>query len=184
MIATALTLGACGGTNTMNQDMATPPEADMRAEDKPDLKMDPPDMKMDPPDMKPAGPMVMNLPTCADANVDATALYNGIAKLSCTRNEAGCHFTGSGQLTFKSAADMKTAFVDKVAPQTNGTTKMVYVKSGGGEAALHQSYVMYKLMGQAAAAGGSGDLMPRGAANPLANAQLCLFINWIKGGAQ
>lgn len=184
LIATALALGACGGTTPMNQDMAMLPEADMRAEDKPDMKMDPPDMKMDPADMKPAGPMVTGLPACAAANVDATALYNGIAKSSCTRNEAGCHFTGSGQLTFKSAADMKTAFVDKVAPQTNGSTKMSYVKSGGGEAALHQSYVMYKLMGQAATAGGSGDLMPRGAATPLADPQLCLFVNWIKGGAQ
>lgn len=186
MLSTLLALGACGGTTPMNQDMTMTPEGDMRVADPPDMKTaDPPDMKQqDPPDMKQTGTMVTGLPTCADAAVNAAALYDGIVKSSCTRNEAGCHFNGSGNLTIKSAADMKTAFLDKVAPQTMNTSKMVYVKSGGGEGALHQSYVMYKLMGQAATAGGSGDLMPRGAGSPLGNTQLCLFINWIKGGAQ
>jgi hypothetical protein len=45
---------------------------------------------------------------------------------------------------------------------------------------------MYKLMGQQAKVSGSGLRMPRtgmGAGTPLNDMNLCLFVNWIKSGA-
>ena len=107
-------------------------------------------------------------PNCAVANVDASQAYNAV-KQSC-----GCHGGGAGGLKFSSADGFRdnmrnvpaqTALLDLVEP-----------------ANVAQSYLIFKILNQQnKVIGGSGNPMPLG--KPLSDAQKCLLINWVRGGA-
>lgn len=177
---------ACGGSGgdggadmTVPVDLASAPDlataGDMAT---PDLATagDMANGDMATPDM--VAPLVLaNPPACAAANVTADALFTNVFKPNCANGE--CHGTGSGGVTITSGALLKSLWVDK----TFQMAQIPVVKSGGGDAAVNNSYIMYKLLNQAGTAGGSNtSSMPKGRAK-LSDANLCQFINWIKGGA-
>lgn len=119
------------------------------------------------------GTMLTGLPTCMAANVTAMQLYTGIVSSSCTG--ARCHDPGSaGTLAMGSVAQMRTNLL-----AASATASIPRVTPGD----IHNSYVMYKLLGQQArVTGGRGNRMPPLAA--LNNAQICQFVNWIRSGAR
>lgn len=122
-------------------------------------------------------PVLANPPVCAAANITADALYTNVFKPNCANGN--CHATGSGGVMITSGATLKSMWVDK----TFEAARVPVVKSGGGDIAVNSSYIMYKLLNQAATAGGNNTAsMPKGGAK-LSDPDLCQFINWIKGGA-
>lgn len=118
------------------------------------------------------GLMLTGLPTCATATVTATQLYTSVVSVSCAGSR--CHDPGSmGTLAMQSAAQMRTNL--RMASRSAALPR---VTPGD----VHRSYVMYKLLGQhTRVMGGAGSRMPPMVA--LNNTQLCLFVNWIRGGA-
>lgn len=118
------------------------------------------------------GLMLTGLPTCATATVTATQLYTSVVSVSCAGSR--CHDPGSmGTLAMQSAAQMRNNL-----RMASRSATLPRVTPGD----VHRSYVMYKLMGQQArVSGGAGNRMPPMVA--LNNTQLCMFVNWIRGGA-
>lgn len=118
------------------------------------------------------GLMLTGLPTCATATVTAAQLYTSVVSVSCAGSR--CHDPGSmGTLAMQSAAQMRTNL--RMASRNAALPR---VTPGD----VHRSYVMYKLMGQhTRVMGGAGNRMPPMVA--LSNTQLCVFVNWIRGGA-
>jgi hypothetical protein len=118
-----------------------------------------------------AGLTLNNPPTCMAANVTAAMLYTGVVSISCTG--ARCHDPGSaGTLAMGSVAQMRT---NLLIPSRSGMPRVTARD-------LDRSYVMYKLLNQhPRVPGGAGTRMPPSAS--LSNAQLCLFVNWIRSGA-
>ncbi|MBA3546289.1 MAG: DUF4215 domain-containing protein [Nannocystis sp.] len=107
-------------------------------------------------------------PNCAAANVTANQAYMGAVMNSC-----GCHAGGAGGLTINSAATLKvnTVNIDSSAMMKHVTPSNV-----------DQSYLLYKILNQHLnVPGGNGGSMPQG--GMLTDAQKCLLINWVKGGA-
>ena len=119
------------------------------------------------------GYMLTGLPTCTAATVTAMQLYAGVVSTSCTGSR--CHDPGaSGGLAMGSVAQMRTNLL-----AASSSANIARVTAGD----IHNSYVMYKLLGQQARiTGGRGNRMPPTA--PLNSTQLCLFINWIRSGAR
>ncbi|MFO0563591.1 MAG: hypothetical protein U0269_36540 [Polyangiales bacterium] len=119
------------------------------------------------------GYMLTGLPTCTAATVTAMQLYTGVVSTTCTGSR--CHDPGSsGGLAMGSVAQMRTNLL-----AASSSANIPRVTAGD----IHNSYVMYKLLGQQARiTGGRGNRMPPMA--PLNNTQLCLFVNWIRSGAR
>lgn len=180
-LASTLVL-ACGGGGTSSEDMAVAADLTSGNPDQATSDLATPDLAaagdMATPDM--LSPLVLsNPPSCGVAVVTADQLYTNVFKANCTQNGAGCHATGSGGVTITSGATLRLSWIDKVLEGA----RVPVVKSGGGDAAVNGSYIMYKLLNQAAVAGGNNtSSMPKGGAK-LADADLCQFINWIKNGA-
>jgi hypothetical protein len=113
----------------------------------------------------PLQPMLSNPPSCPGDPITATDIA-AITSVTCAG--AMCHNWGTAQL-------VKSAWVNKPSSQT---TLIPLVKPTEPNA----SYVLYKLLGQAKSAGGSGNRMP--ANRPaLSNADYCKFHDWVQGGA-
>ena len=125
-------------------------------------------------DMAMAGPKLMGLPTCTITGVTADALFTSPAMGSCAMGR--CHSAGAGGLTFTSGATLKS---NTVGVSSGQAMAMKLVTAGN----VDQSYLLYKLMNQQMAAGGRGDLMPKGGSK-LADADLCKFIVWVREGAK
>jgi hypothetical protein len=132
------------------------------------------DMAMPTGDMAMTGPKLMGLPTCTITGVTADALFSSPAMASCAMGR--CHSTGAGGLTFTSGATLKSSTVGVNSGQAMG---MKLVTAGN----IDQSYLLYKLVNQQTAAGGRGDLMPKGGSK-LPDADLCKFIVWVREGAK
>lgn len=114
------------------------------------------------------------LPANCAAGVTADKLFNDTYKASCVLS--GCHGDNASTFSAKTVAELK-GLVGKAAAQT---TKMPLVTAGD----PNKSYLMYKMMGQQAKAGGSGSLMPLGSPQPQAAAELCKYLVWIQEGAK
>lgn len=178
----SVSLGACGGSGGTATDLSTPQDlaaaVDQAVPDlaTPDLApprdLATPDLAT--PDLAP--PKLTVPATCASANVTAQQVYDGAYKTGCT--PSGCH--GSGNITHfgaASAAAMRTAWLGVNADQPTG---LPYVTASN----VDRSYVLFKLLGQqdrVADAISRGSKMPLGAS--LTDAQICLFINWVRSGA-
>lgn len=119
------------------------------------------------------GYLLTGLPTCTAANVTAMQLYAGVVSTTCTGSR--CHDPGSsGGLAMGSVTQMRANLL-----AASSSANIPRVTAGD----VHNSYVMYKLLGQQARiTGGRGNRMPPMA--PLNNTQLCLFVNWIRSGAR
>jgi hypothetical protein len=117
------------------------------------------------------------LPDCGTPDPDggfAQDIFdNVVTPGSCTAG--GCHGAGGYHYIFSDAASMKAAWTNQVANEApmNAVTPFD----------VDESYVMYKVCGQQADAGGSGLRMPQGLA-PLKPEQVCALANWIRAGAR
>lgn len=114
------------------------------------------------------------LPDCADAAVDAGALWTAVISKQCG---AGCHLkmASLGGLNMKDAAALKA--------NTVGVSSLTAALDRVAAGAPTSSYLVYKILGQQAmVAGGGGSGMPLN--GPLGAADKCMIINWIKGGAK
>jgi hypothetical protein len=117
---------------------------------------------------------LLTLPACPDMAVDATMLWSSVVSKQCGN---GCHLMNADQggLNMKSAAAMVTNTVDKPAQ----TAQLDLVEPG----VLDKSYLIFKILDQQnLAPGGSGVGMPVG--SKLTDAEKCMFLNWVKGGAK
>lgn len=139
-----------------------------------DMTSPPRDMTSPTGDMAMGGPKLMGLPTCTITGVTADAVFSGPGMASCAMGR--CHSTGAGGLTFTSGATLKSSTVGVSSGQAPA---MKLVTAGN----VDQSYLIYKLMNQQTAAGGRGDLMPKGGTK-LPDADLCKFIVWVREGAK
>ena len=139
-----------------------------------DLASPPRDMVTPTGDLAMGGPKLMGLPTCTITGVNADAVFSSPGMASCAMGR--CHSTGAGGLTFTSGATLRTNTVGVSSGQAAG---MKLVTAGN----VDQSYLIYKLMNQQTAAGGRGDLMPKGGTK-LPDADLCKFIVWVREGAK
>jgi len=113
-------------------------------------------------------PLPLDPPNCGGADVSASQVYNSI-KGSC-----GCHGGGAGGLPFTTTE----SFRGNMVGVNSQTAAMKLVTAGD----INQSYVVYKVLNQhSKVVGGRGNPMPLG--KSLSDAQKCLLINWVKGGA-
>ncbi|MCS6915095.1 MAG: hypothetical protein RMK29_12295 [Myxococcales bacterium] len=136
-----------------------------------DLMM-PPDLFM--PDLRP--PTLEPRPACMDAVVMATAVYPTV-QMKCGGN-GFCHLGANGMAgnlrLGANAAEFRAAVVNK--DPTIAQFKLVVPGN------IDASYLLYKLLGlQRNVPGGGGGQMPQG--DMLSDAEKCLFINWVKSGA-
>jgi hypothetical protein len=160
---------ACGKQEPMDEDMP-PVAADMSGEVK-DLSMPPAPDLAENPDLSPTDkPMLMGLPMCLDEILTAEQLHERSVSKNCSVGM--CH----GR--WNSATAMKTAWVGKASSVMEVTLPLVTPGK------VHESYVLYKIMGQHrhALVKGAGDRMPKGR-DMLPDGDICNFINWIRGGA-
>lgn len=192
-----LAVSACPtATTSMDEDMKSPqdmrmpdgpdgpPPADMQAPDlsSADLRapadmnqadfMMPPDLYM--PDLRP--PTLEPRPACMDAVVAATAVYPTV-QMKCFGN-GFCHLGPNGMAANlrlgANAAEFRAAVVNK----DPNIAQFKLVMPGD----IDRSYLLYKLLGlQRNVPGGGGGQMPQG--DMLSDAEKCLFINWVKSGA-
>ena len=115
----------------------------------------------------------LDLPACADQAVDADQVHKQVIVPTCGPT---CHLgnSASGSLNLKDAAALKDNTVAVPSVQSLFDRVVPGVPD--------ESYLVYKILGQQGKApGGGGAAMPIGAT--LSNAQRCLVINWVKGGA-
>jgi cysteine-rich repeat protein len=116
---------------------------------------------------------LLDLPACPDQAVDAALVHKQVIAPTCG---PACHLgdASSGSLNLKDAAALKDNTVALPSIQSLFDRVVPGVPD--------ESYLVYKILGQhAKAPGGGGAAMPIGA--PLSNAQRCLIVNWVKGGA-
>lgn len=158
-------LSAGGGDmNVGTGDLRPPP--DLRVVD----LVPPPDLFI--PDLAPA--TIDPKPACADAVVSAATLYTTV-QAKCTGGGA-CHLNGgmAGQLSLgANSTQMRAALVN--VDGSFSTFKRVKPSDVDG------SLLIYKLVGQQGKIPGGGGQMPQG--DNLNAAELCLFYNWVKSGA-
>ena len=115
----------------------------------------------------------LQLPACQDQAVDAVMLHQQVISMKCGMT---CHLGNfaSGGLNVKDAAALKANTVN-----VKSSSALDRVEPG----VVDQSYLVYKILGQQLKApGGGGSSMPIG--GTLTDAQKCMVINWVKGGAK
>lgn len=174
-ISAALVLAACGGTTNPTTDLATP-DLGAQAGDLATADLATPDLRpaadLATPDLAP--PKLSGVPANCPAGVTAQALYTNVVQKSCALKT--CHAGGGIHFSITSAADLRTAWVNKNADQPS--TGFPYVTPGN----LDRSYVVYKLLGQQDRVSDSGGaIMP--AAGRLSDSDICQFVSWIQAGA-
>lgn len=134
----------------------------------------PPDL-LPPPDLTPPPPMLAGV-NCAQATVNANDLWSQVVSQRCGDPAGnGCHLQGNNM------GDVNLGSVDALRATVNkkSNSDLLLIKPND----IHQSYILYKLTDQQTfVPGGFGQYMPRGRGF-LPNNELCMFVNWVRSGA-